>query len=385
MSVGLALGLLACGPQTSVSEPPVDTGVAPTPTPGPPEVLQIEMRAAGVDAWGPLDMATLRAQGATVQLASTDPRLFEAITEVVWLLDKDVTRDLDGPPWSPHPEGVLWRLDAGSYRLCAQAWTDEGLVDTCASFVAEGSGVDELPLPPAVADADRVAVPPEGLVVAGSCDDCGACTEDVWLDFDEVVTGPIVVRGVRHVVAEAGSLQPGPTDTPTHGLWVQQACGIVHLEGLEVIGGNVLDGIRVEAPDAEVRVLASRVDVRGSLDALTDPVQVTASASTLVQQVSLRTATEGLDLAGAKGDELGLVTLWDVDVVNDLAAMVLRVQGASEVSASGVWLQTPVGCDAAVDVADPTDPAWDVLQCSAPPGGDVVPLGASGLTYVRQP
>lgn len=122
--------LLACGlaefpAPVSETMATADTAVAD------PSDLVIEYRQS--DDWEPLDGAVVRSDTVEVQLSATSVG-FDAITEVVWLLGDEVTRDREGPPWSPHGSDAGLLVGPGPQELCAQVWVDASLAERCAGF-----------------------------------------------------------------------------------------------------------------------------------------------------------------------------------------------------------------------------------------------------------
>lgn len=394
LSLCLLCGLVACAAGatdasdlTDDSDGPVQTDDTDQPEPGP---FRIEVQLPGADWESASERFFDAPSRVAVRLAprQTDDPIFDEITEVTWLWDDAFVRDREGPPWQPHPDTATW-IDAprevGLHLLCAHAVRPDGVDEECINVGVEPPDDDPaLPDPPALVDEDSFTVGVNGGRFQGRCIDCATCEDDLELTFGEVVTGPIHLSGYRNIVAIGGTLDLTADDTPDHGVHLEGTCGVAHLEGMKITGAGLLDAVRVDAPNAHVRIFASHLDVRpASANGPVDGVQVTASASTHLQALTVLTASEGVDLSPPDGQALGRLTLRSIAVVGQ-DSTALRVRYATAPTADQVWLDDPVRpCEERTDLDEPDDEAWVAISCGEAPDDVGADPSTVGLGYRR--
>jgi len=353
--------------------------------PGPVEI-QVDL---GDGDWQPLQGAQIaQPTQAIVQLvAVNDDPLIDSISEVAWLWGDSFVRDREGPPWQPHTTTDAWvsaPREDGEHELCAQAVHEGGVEEVCATWTVRlDDEPDLLAQPPAVVGSP-IDVDPSPSAFVGPCSSCDACDADLELRFTTPVEGPISIAGYRHVVAIAGEIRLNGVE-PANALHVQNTCGIVHVEGLKIEGAAVLDGIRVDAPDADVRVFNTHVDVAASAgNGAVDAVQVTGASSTHLHGVTAVVRSEGIDLSPGEGDTLGALTLASIAIEGPGTGPLLRVRNAATIDVSDVYVwDTVATCDDSLDL-DPGDhPAWDLIACESPPTRVGARAQDVGLSYAR--
>ncbi|MFK7928894.1 MAG: hypothetical protein AB8H79_11950 [Myxococcota bacterium] len=351
-----------------------------------PVEIQVDL---GAGVWQPLQGARItQPLLAAIQLAAVDEDpLLDNITEVAWLWDDTFVRDREGPPWQPHPDSDVWRsgprLD-GTHELCAQAVHEDGVEEVCATWTVQlDEEPDPLPKPPAVVGTPvDVDVVPASFV--GPCAGCDACETDLQLRFTKQVEGPISIEGYRHVVAVAGDIRMNGTE-PANALHIQNTCGIIHIEGMKIDGDSILDGVRIDAPDARARLFNSHVDVRSSAEnGAVDAVQVTAAAATHLHGVSALARSEGIDLSPGDGATLGALTLASIAIEGPGTGPLLRVRNATSIDVSEVYVwDTVASCEESLDLEPNDDPAWDLISCDEPPNSAGAQSKDVGLGYER--
>jgi hypothetical protein len=288
--------------------------------------------------------------------------------------------EVDPPAEEPAPpEGLL-------------RWAPPPLVDPVT--VALGNGPTETYLSP---DQDYVIELPHQKKV-------GATT---------IVGGHNVVIIGGAVTIPAGTLPGEENDRERRAIYIKDATGTVHIEGVLIdgSGGSEFDGIDIDAPEATVQLENDRiVGVRGDYDTMHgDIVQPWGGVARLrIDRLTGSSDYQGLQLP----EDLGPIGSAEISNVNLTATgssleggyMLWLTKGSHTcisypVSLTDVFVQprseraltesvwpsmyTRFGCHCTgSDTASwPALPVTGAVQQGAPPGGSYVPAGTVGVGY----
>lgn len=208
--------------------------------------------------------------------------------------------------------------------------------------------------------------------------------------------GGVIISGGRNVVLVGGHITipwagPDASAADRRGLFVRWQSGTVHVEGLLIDneGGDLSEGIQINAPNARVQLVNIRVDgvhardPVGFSDNHPDVVQPWGGAREL--WISGLTGVSGYQGIFLKADqnELGRVVLHRVNLVGDEDSRYLLWATADvEVEMSEVWVRPAPGRRFTITVRpEPPDPTWAPVRQGRPPGGDFVPADAVGHDY----
>lgn len=208
--------------------------------------------------------------------------------------------------------------------------------------------------------------------------------------------GGVTISGGRNVVVTGGHITiPEAPDRADEGdrralllRWQQEA---IHVEGLHIdnSGGDLSEGIQINAPKAIVQLVNVRVeglDVRDESDleeTHPDVVQPWGGAREL--RISGLTGISNYQGIFLKADqhELGRVTLDRVNLVGlpDSRYLLWAAPGV-EVEMGEVWVLPAEGRSIRKTLRpEPPDPTWAPVRQGSPPGGDFVPAGMVGHDY----
>jgi hypothetical protein len=235
---------------------------------------------------------------------------------------------------------------------------------------------------------------------------------------DTLKEGATVLNGGHNIVLIGGAAEVPASDASGGTLMINGATGTVHIEGLLVDGdgGANADGIDIDAPQATVQIENSRiVNLTGSYTGFhADVVQPYGGVAALdIDHLTGSSNYQGLFLRPDVGP-IGPVTLQDVnlsytsgtsggyllwlstgcDTSPSISLSSVYVQGrpAADLGHS-IWPpdyeqpagQTENNCLATVTNGEGTWPSLPVsgyVTNGAPPGGDYVPPGVTGIGYV---
>lgn len=237
---------------------------------------------------------------------------------------------------------------------------------------------------------------------------------------DEVKVGHTMIEGGRNIVIRGGHVtvpSDGRTDAERRGIYIKNATGTVHIEGIAIDGleSRGFDGISISAPEAIVQIVNVRVTgITGRFDGFHgDVVQPFGGVRELrIDHLSGTSNYQGLYLTETSG-AIGSADIRNVNLsyeanrydettyllwlpVNPsscetypvvLKNVYMSPRPGQQVAGFAVWPNTdqPAGCTAvetARGVAWPSLPEIDgSVAAGAPPGGDFVVEGSVGLRY----
>jgi hypothetical protein len=337
------------------------------------------------------------------------------------LLDGAPLTTVDEPPFLLTLDPDV--LGEGSFELSAEAVRSDGTsgATTLARFTVGGATGDADPTtppttlswsPPALQDPITIRVGTTGGVPA------------LERDRDYLIVMPsaprtegLVLNGGRNVVLIGGEIAigyqgKGPTINARRGLYITNASGVVHVEGLLVHGDDLSEGIQISAPQAIVQlqnVAVRNVHARdqvGFTDNHPDVIQTWGSVGELrVDGFTGETDYQGIffkaDYNGPHGGvHLRRVNMRSMPTTRYQVWMDDRGGRYPSVSFDDVWVEPRPGGSfeksiwpdvdharhAAVVVDGraswPTLPVEGSVQEGVPPGGDFVPVERVGLGYV---
>lgn len=269
--------------------------------------------------------------------------------------------------------------------------------------------------PPVLSDPDLVKLP------AGPSYTRLARNRDYVIHLpDSVKDGYTMIEGGRNVVIIGGHVVVpvgGETDSERRGIYIKNANGVVHIEGLVIEGTDPrgFDGIAISAPNAIVQIVNVRVTgVSGRFDGFHgDVVQPFGGVRELrIDHLTATSNYQGLYLAETSGRIRG-ADIRNVDLAyapnaHDattyllwlpartgacetypiyLEAVYIDPRPGQDVAGYAVWPNSlrPAACTAlkhGASIGWPDLPDVDgVVTAGSPPGGDFVPEGTVGLGY----
>ncbi len=239
---------------------------------------------------------------------------------------------------------------------------------------------------------------------------------------DKKKVGATFLEGGRNIVIKGGHVTvpqgvTDPNDPRTRALYIKNATGKVHVEGVLIdgSGGGQSDGVAINAPKATVQLQNMRiVGLHGNETQVhADVVQPWGGVSKLrIDRLTGSSNYQGLQLAG---DPTGAIVkntnlyyepsnltenlrsphlLWITDGATscDHSALQLEevyvVGKADRTFGQNVWPEDrgSLGCTAAVEGERASWPKLDkvsgFVEHGAPSGGDFVPAGIAGVGYV---
>jgi hypothetical protein len=229
--------------------------------------------------------------------------------------------------------------------------------------------------------------------------------------------GGVRLVGGRNIVLIGGHITipwagGSPSISSRLGLYLKGQTGTVHVEGLLIdnAGGDLSEGIQINAPNAAVQIQNVRIDGIHARDEINfsdnhpDLIQPWGGVKTLrVDRLSGTTDCQGFFLVGNEGP-IGRVDLRHIDIVGTDTSQYLFWQAQSiPVHIENVWLTTAPSRKLAWSVwpdknhAPPTQAilyddgsvGWTpetnitgVVFPGSPPKGEFVPAGSVGVDYV---
>jgi hypothetical protein len=215
------------------------------------------------------------------------------------------------------------------------------------------------------------------------------------------VTGPggLTVSGGHDVVLVGGEidiprLAPSASGDARRGLYLENQTGTVHVEGLEISGADLSEGIDLSEPLGavveleNVRVERLRAhDEVGWTDNHPDVVQTWSGPAVLrIDGLTGITDYQGLFLAPNQfAPEIPMreLDLRRVNLISTHRCTCVLLWNSSpfpQVSSDSVWVEPTRGRSLA-GVLWPARSAWPGVQLGLPAGGSFVPPGAAGLGY----
>jgi hypothetical protein len=290
--------------------------------------------------------------------------------------------------FDPAPPGHLGHRKLRRYRLRLKVspaskllWPPPALNDpvTVSAASASGSGANPHQLNLSPARDYLVRMPPGAL------------------------EGGLTIKGGHNVVLIGGAIdvpmQPGnpPSIDSRRGLYLKDQTGTAHVEGLLIGGEDLSEGIDLsESSGAVVQIENVRVegvharDESHFSDNHPDVLQTWAGPAALrVDRLSGSTDYQGFFLAPNQfGSQPTLlqVTLSNVDLrpittAEYCSCLLLWQAGSFPISSTNVWLipHTPTSF---LHSLWPSPAPWAGVMEGAPPGGEFVPAGVAGLSYI---
>jgi len=224
-------------------------------------------------------------------------------------------------------------------------------------------------------------------------------------DRDYVIQMPLVaitgkgglrIHGGRNVALVGGAISiSNQSSTATaeerRGLLLQGQTGTVHIEGLQLSGYDLAEGIQIAAPQAIVQIQNVRVeqvrarDPIGLTDAHPDIIQTWGGVGELrVDRLTGLTDFQGLFLRPESG-AIGGVDLRRANVTGTTNhGYLFSAFGSFPVRVSDVWAvsRNPEKEWRYSFYPDPTSTPWSGVSWGVPAGGDFVPRGVAGPKYV---
>jgi hypothetical protein len=232
--------------------------------------------------------------------------------------------------------------------------------------------------------------------------------------------GGVVLEGGHNVVAIGGHItvpwagaSPGPY--ARRALYLKNQTGTVHVEGLLIDnqGGDLGEGIQIAAQNAVVQIENVRItdiharDEVGFTDGHPDIIQPMGGYRELrVDHLTGRSDYQGFFLKAESGWSLGKTDLRSINLIALATAHYLFWQelATTPVTLTGFWMDVsrskyPLGWSVYPDLGKPlgrqatlssdgsyvywkTSSITGVIRKGAPSGGDFVPIGVAGTSYV---
>lgn len=208
--------------------------------------------------------------------------------------------------------------------------------------------------------------------------------------------GGVIITGGRNVVLTGGHITipwAGEDASPAdrRGLKLRWQTGTVHVEGLLIdnSGGDLSEGIQINAPDAVVQLQNIRVedvharDPEGFTDNHPDVVQPWGGAEELrIHRLTGSTDYQGIFLK-ADQNELGPTILRQVNLIGlENSRYLLWATSDVDVDVEDVWVQPAPGREFRLVLKpEPPDRTWMMTNIGEPPGGDFVPADRVGMDY----
>jgi hypothetical protein len=189
-------------------------------------------------------------------------------------------------------------------------------------------------------------------------------------------------------------MQPGDSPSPDarRGLYLTGQTGTAHVEGLLIRGPDLSEGIDLSEPDAAVVQIENvRVegvharDESGFSDNHPDVLQTWAGPAELrVDRLSGSTDYQGLFLTPEQyGPAPRAVSLSHVDLraAKCCYGYLLWQQGSFPIHTDDVWITAHPSRSLAQSLW-PSPAPWGPVSEGTPPGGEFVPAGVAGGSYV---
>jgi hypothetical protein len=208
--------------------------------------------------------------------------------------------------------------------------------------------------------------------------------------------GGLKINGGRNVVLVGGAISISDqsstaTGEERRGLLLQGQTGTVHIEGLQLSGYDLSEGIQIAAPQAIVQIQNVRVERLRARDSINftdnhpDIIQTWGGVRELrVDRLTGITDFQGFLLKADTG-AIGSVDLRRVNITGTSThGYLFSSFGTFPVQVQDVWAVSqnlnkewkhnflPV----------PTSVPWSAVKSGTPPGGDYVPRGVPGPAYV---
>jgi hypothetical protein len=228
--------------------------------------------------------------------------------------------------------------------------------------------------------------------------------------------GGVVVKGGHNVVIKGGRIvipTDGVEDAERTGVYVKDATGTVHLEGIRVVAKGPGDGVVVNAPKAVVQIENVRVEgIKGSFEGFhADVVQPWGGARELrIDRLTGTSDYQGLQIPAdlqpigsatvrhanmrfAGRDAAGGFLIWLTTGADSCRSYPVTLSDVyvrprpGRSFAQSVWPSPESGlaCGAQIRGGTARWPALPVrgeVRQGLPPGGDFVPRAAAGADYV---
>ena len=173
------------------------------------------------------------------------------------------------------------------------------------------------------------------------------------------------------------------------GLFISNATGTVHIEGLLIDGEDLTEGIQIRAPEATVQLQNIRIDyVRARdqqdfTDNHPDLIQPWGGVQNLrIDKFTGVTDYQGIQLESAMA-EIGGVTIKRTNIRAMPTARYLMWKGGNDypLEVQNVWVEPAPGRTWQTTSWPHDSAAWENLRRGVPPGGDFVPSDAVGVDY----
>jgi hypothetical protein len=210
--------------------------------------------------------------------------------------------------------------------------------------------------------------------------------------------GGLTILGGHNVVLIGGEIkipmQPGnpPSGNSRRGLYLKGQTGTAHVEGVLIHGPDLSEGINLdESLGAVVQIQNVRVqdvharDESGFSDNHPDVLQTWAGpAELLVDRLSGSTDYQGLFLTPEEyGPSPREVSLSQIDLrgASCCYGYLLWQEGSFPIHTDDVWI-TPHPPRSLIHSLWPSPAPWGPVSEGTPPGGEFVPAGVAGSSYV---
>lgn len=233
-----------------------------------------------------------------------------------------------------------YRLSPGEHVIEAVITRPSGSNVTISATVTVPERTDDVPdgskrlfwAPPTLSDPVTITLDPVPSSSTISLD----TTKDYRIVLpDEPVKRALTIVGGRNVVLIGGEISipyqgADPSIQSRRGLYIVDATGIVHIEGLLIRGDDLSEGIQINAPEAIVQVQNVRIDGVHARDQVSfsdnhpDLIQTWGSVGELrVDRFTGSTDYQGLFFKADFNGAHGPVHLRNVDVIGDPTARYL--------------------------------------------------------------
>ncbi len=210
-------------------------------------------------------------------------------------------------------------------------------------------------------------------------------------DFPLTGPGGLRIDGGRNVVVIGGEISiadvpQGTAGADRRGLVVKNQTGVVHIEGLEIRGEDLAEGIQIAAPDAIVQLQKIRIGRVSSDDASfhSDVLQVWGGVQELrVDRLTGQSAFQGIFLkSDISGANIGAVDLRRVNIIGGSGYNFYADETVGSITTSEVYaLPGPTKQWRYSAFPPVASGVWSGVVHGAPRSGDFVPRGTVGLVH----
>ena len=209
--------------------------------------------------------------------------------------------------------------------------------------------------------------------------------------------GGLKIIGGRNVVLSGGSISisNAPADATgeeRRGLLLKDQTGVVHIEGLALSGTSLSEGIQIASPLAIVQLQNIRVEKVRARDTINftdnhpDVVQVWGGVRALrINGLTGISDFQGVFLKPDSGT-IGSAVIERTNIIGGTTARQLMWKTTSAsfpVTVSDVYVKPAPDKTLSYSLYPrPPESPWTTVKSGIPPGGDFVPSGVAGASYV---